>query len=119
MTFTCFGGFLLGGSNVEKWSDHWKKEFFINDYSAEALIPLKEGHQGLLKQHVRLHEGINISGGGGAEGFQFGEKMRLSPKTEPCLKWKKNVLEGFEDLFKSCVFFGVGLEGSDEEIMGR
>ena len=72
-----------------------------------------------MKQQVRLHEGINISGGGGAEGFQFGEKMRLSPKTEPCLKWKKNVLQGFEDLFKSCVFFGVGLEGSDEEIMGR
>ena len=45
--------------------------------------------------------------------------MGLSPKTKPYLKWKKNVLQGFEDLFKSCVFFGVGLEGSDEEIMGR
>ena len=77
MTFTCFGGFLLGGSNAEKWSDHWKKEFFIKNYSAEAPIPLKEGHQGLLKQQVHLHEGINISGGGGAEGLQFGEKMGL------------------------------------------
>ena len=24
-----FGGFLLGDSNVEKWGDHWKEEFFI------------------------------------------------------------------------------------------
>ena len=26
-----FGGFLLGGSNAEKWSDHRKKNFFINN----------------------------------------------------------------------------------------
>ena len=42
-------GFLLGDSNAEKWSDHQKKKLFINK-SVEALIPLKEGYQGLLKQ---------------------------------------------------------------------
>ena len=26
-----FGGFLLGGSNAEKWGDHGKKNFFINN----------------------------------------------------------------------------------------
>ena len=32
------GGFLLGDSNVEEWSSHQKKKFFINK-SIEALIP--------------------------------------------------------------------------------
>ena len=27
-----FGGFLLGGSNAEKWGDHRKKNFFINNF---------------------------------------------------------------------------------------
>ena len=26
-----FGGLLLGGSDVEKWSDHEKKKFFVNN----------------------------------------------------------------------------------------
>ena len=40
-------------SNAEKWSDHQTNKFFINK-SVEALIPLKEGYQGLLKLHVPL-----------------------------------------------------------------
>ena len=32
-----YGGFLLGGSNAEKWGDHRKKKFFINN-SVEAVI---------------------------------------------------------------------------------
>ena len=31
MTCTCLGGFLLGGLNAEKWDDHRKKNFFINN----------------------------------------------------------------------------------------
>ena len=27
-----FGGFLLGGSNTEKWGDHRTKNFFINNF---------------------------------------------------------------------------------------
>ena len=33
----CFGGLLLEGSNAEKWVDHQKKKFFINN-SDEAVI---------------------------------------------------------------------------------
>ena len=43
----------MGGSNVEKLYDHQRKTFFINN-SFEALIPLKEKHQGPLKLHVPL-----------------------------------------------------------------
>ena len=45
------GGGLLGDSNAEKWIDQKKKKVFINK-SVEALIPLKEGYQGLLKLRV-------------------------------------------------------------------
>ena len=31
MACTCLGGFLLGGSNVEKWGDHRKENFLINN----------------------------------------------------------------------------------------
>ena len=48
-----FGGVLLGGSNEKKRDDHRNKKFFINK-SVKALIPLKEGHQSLLKLHVLL-----------------------------------------------------------------
>ena len=27
-----FGGFLLGGSNTDKWGDHRTKNFFINNF---------------------------------------------------------------------------------------
>ena len=46
MICTCLGGFLFGDSNAER-GDHRKNNFFIND-SVEALIPLKEGYQGLV-----------------------------------------------------------------------
>ena len=46
MICTSLGGFLLGGSNAER-GDHRKKNFFISN-SVEALIPLKEGHRGLV-----------------------------------------------------------------------
>ena len=36
---------------MKKQDDHQNKKFFINK-SVKALIPLKEGHQGLLKLHV-------------------------------------------------------------------
>ena len=32
MACTCLRGFLLGGSNAEEWSDHRKKNFFINNF---------------------------------------------------------------------------------------
>ena len=50
---------------MKKQDDHQNKKFFINK-SVKALIPLKEGHQGLLKLHVPW--------GGG---FSVGEKMGL------------------------------------------
>ena len=35
-----FGRLLLGGSNAEKWGDHKKKKFFINN-SVEVVISFK------------------------------------------------------------------------------
>ena len=35
-----FGGLLLGGANAEKWGDHQKRKFFLNN-SVEALISFK------------------------------------------------------------------------------
>ena len=64
-----FVEFLLGGSDAEKLGDHQKNNFFPNN-SAEALILLKEGYQGLLKLHLHLEGG----------GVQCEEKMGLSPK---------------------------------------
>ena len=43
-----FGGLLLGDSNAEKWGDHQKKKFFINN-SVDAVI---SWNFGLLKLHV-------------------------------------------------------------------
>ena len=58
-----WGESFLGDSNTEKLGDHQKKEFFINK-SAEALIPLKEWYQGLLKLHVPLGDVPARRGGG-------------------------------------------------------
>ena len=69
---------MLEDLNAEKQSDHQKKKFFINK-SIEALIPLKEGYQGLLELHVPL--GVFHQGGG----------MGLSPKSKFFLKQKNNV----------------------------
>ena len=33
MKCTCLEGFLLGGSNAEKWCNHQKKNFFIDNSS--------------------------------------------------------------------------------------
>ena len=49
------GELLLGDSNLEKWNDHQNKKFFTNK-SIRALIPLKEGYQGLLKLHVPFRD---------------------------------------------------------------
>ena len=49
---------MLRGSNAEKWGDHRKKNFFINN-SVEALIRLKEPYQGLVKLHL-YSEGFNV-----------------------------------------------------------
>ena len=43
-----FWGLFLVGSNVEKWVNRQKKEFFINN-SVEAVILFNEKHQGILK----------------------------------------------------------------------
>ena len=40
-------------------------------------------------------------------------------KRELCLKWKNSMCGTFQDLYKSCVSFGGGLEGSNEEKMGE
>ena len=45
IAFTCLGGFLVGGSNAEKWGDHRKKNFFINNsmglsmFDLDAVVP--------------------------------------------------------------------------------
>ena len=41
-----FGGLHLGSSNAEKWGDHQRKKFFINN-SVDTLISFKEEHLGL------------------------------------------------------------------------
>ena len=43
--------FLLVVSNAEKWGDHQKKKFFINNF-VKTLIPFKEEHQVLLIVHL-------------------------------------------------------------------
>ena len=43
-----FWGLFLVGSNVEKWVNRQKQEFFINN-SVEAVILFNEKHQGILK----------------------------------------------------------------------
>ena len=60
-----FVEFLLGGSDAEKLGDHQKNNFFPNN-SAEALILLKEGYQGLLKLHLHLGGGSPVWGKNGA-----------------------------------------------------
>ena len=57
----------MGSTNAKKWSDHQKNKVFIGN-PVEALIPVNEEHQGLLKLHVPL--GV----------ANVGEKMVLSPK---------------------------------------
>ena len=74
MACTCLGGFLMGGSNIEKWGDHRNRNFFMNN-SVEALVPLKEGH------HV-----LEVGGW-----IPVWQKMGLSPKKEFCLKRKNNM----------------------------
>ena len=45
----------MGGSNAQKWGDHERKKFFINN-SVEGLIPSKEKHQGPFLKMVRLQK---------------------------------------------------------------
>ena len=54
---------MLGGSNAEKWGGNQKKKFSINN-SVEAVISLKEKHEGLLKLD-ELFEGVGRREGGG------------------------------------------------------
>ena len=69
MACTCLGGFLFGGSNTERWGDHQKMNFFINNF-VEALILLKDRHQSLLNLHVYI-----LGRGGSSVGGN-----QLSPK---------------------------------------
>ena len=48
-----FGWLLLRGSNAEKWGDHKKKKFFINN-CVEAVISFKQKYQGVLKHVLAL-----------------------------------------------------------------
>ena len=89
---------MLRDSNAEKWSDHQTNKFFINK-SVEALIPLKEGYQGLLK--------LRVPGSVPAR-----TEKRKFPKSKFCLEQCE---EACQDLLKSCIFFGGGLEGCNEK----
>lgn len=89
-----FWGHLLGNSNVEKWGDHRKRNFSINNIF-EALILLKKAHQGPLKLHLHL---------GGFE-------------TKRNFVWSRIIRceKVFQNLVKSCVSFGGIFDGSNEE----
>ena len=42
-----FGGIFVDRFKYKKQGDHQNKKLFVNK-SVKALVPLKEGHQGLL-----------------------------------------------------------------------
>ena len=42
---------------MENWGDHQENKFYM-DNAVHTLNLLKEGHQGLLKLHVHLGEGV-------------------------------------------------------------
>ena len=52
-------------------------------------------------------------------GSSVGKQLGYFQKRELCLKWKNSMCGTFQDLLKSCVSFGGGLEGSNEEKMGE
>ena len=88
---------VVGRFKCRKMGWPLKEEFFTNN-SVEALIPLKEGHQGLLRLHAHL-QGVS----------QCGEKMGLSPKREFCLKQEKNMWQGFSGSIEILCTFWIGL----------
>ena len=53
--YVSFWAFLLGGANVEKWGDHQKKKFFI-DNAVQALIPFKEVSMFEWKEEILFFE---------------------------------------------------------------
>ena len=48
-----FWGIVIGRFNAEKWGDHKKKKFFINNF-IEVVISFKQKHQSLLKHVLAL-----------------------------------------------------------------
>ena len=64
---------------------------------------LKHGHQCLLKLHIHLGR------------FQSGEKLNDLQKRNSVWNRKITCEEVFQDLSKSCVSFGTGLESSNEK----
>ena len=52
-------------------------------------------------------------------GSNVGKQLGYFQKRELCLKWKNSMCGTFQDLLKSCVSFGRGLEGSNKEKMGE
>ena len=52
-------------------------------------------------------------------GSSVGKEWGYFQKRELCLKWKNSMYGNFQDLLKSCLSFGGGMEGSNEEKMGE
>ena len=52
-------------------------------------------------------------------GSSVGKELGYFQKKELCLKWKNSMCGTFQDPLKSCVSFGGGSEGSNEEKMGE
>ena len=79
-------------------------KFLINK-AAEALIPFKEDHQGLLKLHVSLVGGVSIWGKSGSvskrRNFLWSEKITYE--------------EAFQNLLKCYLFLAGLLENSNAE----
>ena len=110
---TFLGGLQLGSSNAEKWFDHQREKFFINN-SVEALIPFREEHQGLYWKCMYFWGGIGR--------LQFwGKSGTISKKGNFLWNRKITCKEASWNLLKSCLSFGGGLEDSNEEkkTMGR
>ena len=64
-----FLGILVGKFKCEKWGDHQKRKFFINNVG-EVRISFKEHHQGLIRLHAHL----------GGTSFLGRSEVSLSPK---------------------------------------
>ena len=97
-----FLGIFAGRVKYEKtgWPSKWK----IIYKSVKALIPLKEGHQDLLKLHIPLKRCSSVDEKNGA------------PKGNFVWSGKKICEEACQDLLKYCVSCGGGLKLFNEKV---